>query len=532
MKAWGLGGESCPAGLVREMQEVFPNIIGPVNMYGPTEVTAVTVQHVFPKGFDTVVIGKPDANVHCYIVDSALRPVPVGVPGELLLSGPRLALGYAGRPDLTEEKFVPNPCLDLVSSRVDPVLAPYYKLAYRTGDLVRWRNDGTIDFLGRIDRQVKITGVRIELGEVESALESASGVTQAVAAAVADAAGQKRLVGYVTPGNIDTAAVVAHCRSILVPAMVPSVVVALETFPLLPGGKINVKALPPPEYSSFEDEYFAPENILEESLQLIWMDCLEFEDPISVTADYFAIGGTSLKTGIIAAAIRQELDIKELPGTLISNHPTIRSLALALEKLVDGTNSQEPLLRRTTLLARFSTIFRRQSSSAAAASTAMGLMQRAKVLHLSAESVRIADVIPHPVPSTSLLYPIYMAAQLTLCAIAGAVVPTSCICLVLASLLTWSKAGALTFLLVAPLLFACVLLVLAAALIFGKRALFPAGMRPGIYPLYGGVYCRWIAYRALHSAVFSVLLRFIRRTKFMPRLFRLLGAQIGYVATK
>ena len=165
--------------------QVYPNLT-PVNSYGPTEATSVTIHYSFPRDCQSVVIGRPDPNTHGYVVDSALRPVPVGVPGELLLSGPRLALGYAGQPELTAEKFVPNPCLELVSGRVDPALAPYYTKAYRTGDLVRWRGDGTLDFLGRIDRQVKITGVRIELGEVESALEGAEGVTQAVAAAVAD----------------------------------------------------------------------------------------------------------------------------------------------------------------------------------------------------------------------------------------------------------------------------------------------------------------------------------------------------------
>ena len=180
------------------------------------------------------------------MVDSALRPVPVGVPGELLLSGPRLALGYAGRPELTAQTFVPNPCLELVSGRVDSALAPYYAKAYRTGDLVRWRGDGTLDFLGRIDRQVKITGVRIELGEVESALEGADGVAQAVAAAVADSAGQKRLVGYVTPASADPAAVTAHCRSLLVPAMVPSVVVALSPSLCCPTARwMCVPCLPP-----------------------------------------------------------------------------------------------------------------------------------------------------------------------------------------------------------------------------------------------------------------------------------------------
>ena len=128
MKSWSVGGENVPADLFRDMQEVFPNATI-MNVYGPTEVTAVTVHHPFPRGFDTVVIGRPDSNTHVYIVDDAMRAVPVGVPGELLLSGPRLALGYAGRPDLTEEKFVPNPCLDLISGRIDPALAPYYTKA-------------------------------------------------------------------------------------------------------------------------------------------------------------------------------------------------------------------------------------------------------------------------------------------------------------------------------------------------------------------------------------------------------------------
>ncbi len=524
MRAWGIGGESAPADVVRQMQTAFPNLRGPVNMYGPTEVTAVTVQHVFERGFANIVIGGPDPNTHTYIVDAGLRPVPVGVPGELLLSGPRLALGYAGRPDLTEEKFIPNPCFDLIREKVAPGLLPYCAKAYRTGDLVRWRSDGNIEFLGRIDRQVKITGVRIELGEVEGALESAAGVTQAVAAAVADASGQKRLVGYVTPGEVDPAVVIAHCRSVLVPAMVPSVVLALESFPLLPGGKIDVKSLPAPDWSGGgEDEYVAPQNAIEEFLQLIWMDCLEFEDSISVTADYFAIGGTSLKTGIINAAIRQELDMKDIPGTLINNNPTIRSLAIELQKLIAGTETRDPLLRSTTLLQRFSTIFRHQ------AGTTRIFERTSEMVHLSAESVRVAEVMAYPVPETRLPYQLYMLLQLILCAVAGTVVPASYICFALAALLTWSVAGGFTLLLAGPLLFAGFLLSLAAALIFGKKALFPRGMRPGVYPLYGWVYCRWITYRALHTAVMGILLRFIRRSKFMPIIFRLLGAQIGYV---
>ena len=338
MRAWGVGGESVPADVVRQMHDVFPNL-NPINTYGPTEVTAVAVHYTFHRGFESVVIGKPDANLHCYIVDSSLRAVPVGVPGELLLSGPRLALGYAGRPDLTEEKFVPNPCLDLVSGRVNPALAPYYKLAYRTGDLVRWRNDGTIDFLGRIDRQVKITGVRIELGEVESALEGAEGVTGAVAAAVADSTGKQRLVGYITPGNVDIAAVTAHCRALLVAAMVPSVIVSLDTFPLLPNGKVDVRALSVPDWSgSGEEEYVGPADVAEAAVQRVFAEVLgRPADELSVLADFFAAGGTSLQVFRAAVLLQDALGVASVPATLVHSERTARRVAAALAALIaDG----------------------------------------------------------------------------------------------------------------------------------------------------------------------------------------------------
>ena len=343
MKAWGIGGESAPVDVVRQMQEAFPNLIGPVNMYGPTEVTAVTVQHVFPKEFIAVAIGRPDPNVHAYVVDSALRPVPVGVPGELVLSGPRLALGYVGRPDLTEEKFVPNPCLELVSGRLESALAPYYKLAYRTGDLVRWRGDGTIDFMGRIDRQVKITGVRIELGEVEAALEGAEGVSQAVAAAVPDPSGQKRLVGYVTPGDANPTAVVLHCRSVLVPAMVPSVVVPLDAFPLMPNGKVDVSRLPAPDWSGGgSEEFVAPVDDVEAGVLRVFAEVLgRSPDELSMLADFFAAGGTSLQAMQIATKLRNAFDIF-VSGDEIIRSPTPIEVSLAVKgKLTSGASDAD-----------------------------------------------------------------------------------------------------------------------------------------------------------------------------------------------
>jgi hypothetical protein len=307
----------------------------PINAYGPTEVTVVTVEHVFPRGFTTVVIGRPDANVLAVVVDSALQPLPVGVPGELILSGPRLAIGYVGRPDLTEEKFIPNPCLDLVLGKLHPSLAPYYSKAYRTGDLVRWRSDGTIDFLGRIDRQVKITGVRIELGEVESKLADAAGVEQAQAAAMADPQGVKRLVGYVTPASVDPLAVLAYCRSHLVPAMVPSMVVALDSFPLLPNGKVDTKSLPAPEWGGVASEaYVAPSSDAEATVQSVFAEVLgRPAAELSVLADFFAAGGTSLQVFRAAALLQSALGIASVPPTLVHTARTARAVAAELIQL-------------------------------------------------------------------------------------------------------------------------------------------------------------------------------------------------------
>ena len=353
MHAWGVGGESVPAEVVRQMHDVFPNLL-PINTYGPTEVTAVAVHYAFPRGFSTVVIGRPDPNLHAYIVDASLRPVPLGVPGELLLSGPRLALGYASQPELTAEKFIPNPCLDLIAGRVDAALAPHYELAYRTGDLVRWRSDRTIDFLGRIDRQVKITGVRIELGEVEAALEGADGVTGAVAAAVPDPSGQKRLVGYVTPGDANSAVLLAHCRSMLVPAMVPSVIVALDAFPLLPNGKVDVRALPAPDwFGSTAEEFVGPANDVEAAVQEAFAVVLgRSAEELSVTADFFSAGGTSLQVFRATALLQDALGMDTIPATVVHSGRTARGVAQALSELRGGeagniTTSITPIVAQT-----------------------------------------------------------------------------------------------------------------------------------------------------------------------------------------
>jgi non-ribosomal peptide synthetase component F len=318
--------------------QVFPNA-RIINTYGPTEVTAVCVHHRYAPDDEVVVIGKPDPNIHAYIVDSSLQLVPMGAPGELLLSGPRLALGYANRPDLTTEKFIPNPCLVTFESQIPEDLKPHFQLAYRTGDLVRWRANGEIEFLGRIDRQVKVNGVRIELGEVEAVLGAADGVQATVVSAVRDPQGKQKLVGYVTPGEVDTSAALEHCRSRLVASMVPSVIIALDAFPLLPNGKVDVRSLPAPEWEDSEEAFVEPATELERVVASVWMEVLRRSEPLSALSDFFTAGGTSLQVFRVTAALQKALSLESLPSSLIHMSRTVRATASALQSLLDSSES-------------------------------------------------------------------------------------------------------------------------------------------------------------------------------------------------
>ena len=289
--------------------QVFPNACL-INTYGPTEATAVCVHHKFSSDDEFVVIGKPDVNMHGYVVNKSLKLVPIGAPGELLLSGPRLAIGYANRPDLTAEKFIPNPCLSTFQDSIPEDMRPYYQRAYRTGDLVRWRMDGTIEYLGRIDRQVKVNGVRIELGEVESTVGAAREVEGAVVSALKDPKGKYRLVGYVTPGSVDVSSVMAHCRDHLVASMVPSVILPMDSFPLMPNGKVDVKALPAPDWEGgVEEEYVEPATDMERTVATVWSRVLGREEPLSALSDFFASGGTSLQVFRVTAELQKSLGI-------------------------------------------------------------------------------------------------------------------------------------------------------------------------------------------------------------------------------
>jgi amino acid adenylation domain-containing protein len=297
-----------------------------INGYGPTEATtwATThvVEHVSP-GARSVPIGRPIANTTAYVVDTRLEPVPVGVPGELLLGGPGIARGYRGRPDLTDERFVP----DAFGGEAGAQL-------YRTGDIVRRLADGTLDYLGRADGQIKLRGFRIELGEIEARIAAQPGI--AAAAVVARKAGSDsasdELVAYVVPhagAALDAAALRAALARALPAYMVPASYVALAALPTNGNGKLDRAALPAPARErAAGPRYAAPRNPLELALVSIWENLLE-RDPVGVDDDFFASGGHSL------LAVRMLHDVeaalgRRLPVRALFERPTIALLAAAL----------------------------------------------------------------------------------------------------------------------------------------------------------------------------------------------------------
>ncbi|WP_164021883.1 non-ribosomal peptide synthetase, partial [Pyxidicoccus trucidator] len=244
-----------------------------INAYGPTEGTVyATTWCVQDSSVQVPVIGQPLPNTRAYVLDEQLRPTPVGVPGELYLAGEGVARGYLGRPELTAERFVPDPFSTEAGLRL-----------YRTGDKARWRQDGTLEYLGRLDFQVKVRGYRIELGEVESTLRTHPAVKDAVVLAREDVPGDKRLVAYVVPAHgegadspaLDVAELRAHVRRHLPPYMLPAAFVPLTTLPLTANGKVDRKALPAPEAAlDSEQAHEPPATPMEEQLAELWRDLL------------------------------------------------------------------------------------------------------------------------------------------------------------------------------------------------------------------------------------------------------------------
>ncbi|MBI8248139.1 non-ribosomal peptide synthase/polyketide synthase [Pseudomonas aeruginosa] len=283
-------GEALPADAQQQVFAKLPQA-GLYNLYGPTEA-AIDVTHwtCVEEGKDAVPIGRPIANLACYILDGNLEPVPVGVLGELYLAGRGLARGYHQRPGLTAERFVASPFV--AGERM-----------YRTGDLARYRADGVIEYAGRIDHQVKLRGLRIELGEIEARLLEHPWVREAAVLAVDG----RQLVGYVvleSEGGDWREALAAHLAASLPEYMVPAQWLALERMPLSPNGKLDRKALPKIEAEDGLGEYVAPASEPERQLAAIWADVLGRER-VGVTDNFFALGGDSIVSIQVVSRARQ-----------------------------------------------------------------------------------------------------------------------------------------------------------------------------------------------------------------------------------
>jgi len=293
------------------------------NMYGPTETTVWSTSSRLGESGE-VLIGRPILNTQVYVLDRHGRPAAIGVAGELHIGGAGLARGYFGRAGLTAERFVPSPFGDGVR-------------LYRTGDLARWRLDGELEYLGRIDHQVKLRGYRIELGEIEAQLVQHPQIGQAVVVADEDGRGERRLVAYVIAGSSETelepADLRSHLQRSLPDHMVPAAFVQLAALPLTPNGKIDRKALPKPGVDGLaRGIYEAPRTETEQVLAGIWSEMLGIER-IGIHDNFFELGGHSLLATRVIVRIRDRLGF-ELPLRTLFETPTIAEIAIRI--LPDG----------------------------------------------------------------------------------------------------------------------------------------------------------------------------------------------------
>ncbi|MUG94289.1 amino acid adenylation domain-containing protein [Scytonema sp. UIC 10036] len=340
------GGEALPKDLAEQLRGVSAGVW---NLYGPTETTIWSSVYQLESEQSVISIGRAIANTQFYILDSHLQPVPIGVPGELHIGGAGLARGYFNRPELTQEKFIPNPFSK--SRGAEEQGSRGGERLYKTGDLARYLPDGNIEYLGRIDNQVKIRGFRIELGEVEAVLSQHEDVQVCCAIVREDNPGDRRLVAYIVPPPEQTPKIsqIREFLSAKLPEyMVPSAIVILESLPLTPNGKVNRRALPAPDISSeFSDRYVAPRTPVEEILSLIWTQVLKVER-VGIHDRFFELGGHSLLAMQLISRIRTSLKV-ELPLRSLFATPTIAALSQNIQQLQQqGSASAPPILPRQT----------------------------------------------------------------------------------------------------------------------------------------------------------------------------------------
>jgi amino acid adenylation domain-containing protein len=315
-----VGGEAVPRELV---DKLAPRVASVWNMYGPTETTIWSTTQRLHAGGGPVLIGRPIGNTQVYVLDGALQPVPVGVPGELHIGGEGVALGYLDRPELTAQRFIASPFIAGAT-------------LYKTGDLCRFRPDGALEFLGRLDFQVKLRGYRIELGEIEAVLAQHPAVAEAVALVREDVPGDKRLVAYLVARQ-ESSLVEGDLRAFLgekLPGyMSPTAYVILAAMPLTPNGKVDRRALPAPEAGPVDEAiHVAPRNPIEVTLAEIWQQVLGRER-VGATDDFFELGGHSLLATQVVARIAEALAV-EIPLASIFQARTLGGLAAIIQAVL------------------------------------------------------------------------------------------------------------------------------------------------------------------------------------------------------
>ncbi|MGI5218677.1 amino acid adenylation domain-containing protein [Nocardia sp. CA-290969] len=316
LRALLVGGEAFGADVVSAARQVMPDT-DLHNLYGPTEFTLhATAHEVIDTDTGSVPMGTPVWNVRAYVLDTRLQPVPPGVAGDLYLAGNQIARGYHARPGLTADRFVPDPYA-------------HGQRMYRTGDRARRRRDGELEYLGRIDFQVKLRGLRIELGEIEAVLAEHPGIARAIAAVHTTAAGDQ-LVGYLVPAagaTVDTAAVLAHAATELPDYMVPTTVMVLDAVPFTSSGKLDRKRLPEPVFAV--GEFREPSSWLEGEVARAYGHVLGVER-VGADDDFYALGGNSLKSVQVVTELKKELDY-EVPVSWILSDPRPADLAKRIE---------------------------------------------------------------------------------------------------------------------------------------------------------------------------------------------------------
>ena len=321
-----VSGEALPLSICRQVNAAFGQYIVVVNQYGPTECTMTSTYHSvqdLEDPQDVTLIGRSIPHARLYVLDRNCRLVPVGVPGELYISGAGLARGYLNHPGLTAEKFIPHPFSAEPGARL-----------YKTGDLARYLPDGHLEFLGRLDHQVKIRGFRVELGEIETVLGQHPAVRQTVVLAREDTPGVKRLVAYVVTNQKQEPSIsqFRHFLQAKLPEyMVPAVFVLLDTLPLTPNGKIDRRALPAPDHTrpELEGAFVAPRTPVEEALTRIWAEVLKLEH-VGVHDNFFELGGHSLLATQVISRLRRTFPRVEMPLHSLFETPTVAELALAI----------------------------------------------------------------------------------------------------------------------------------------------------------------------------------------------------------